>query len=139
VAPVAERLHVVEVQAPRILAPTNRHDVVGVQMPLAGVLGAAQLAEHRIDRHGAELRHPEVRHDLRLPSTGAAAPIIADEARHAQSLVRSVVTAFSRRAAPVVVPSLQRLLVHRAPRIAALCDAAATVFAAPTPWEHRRA
>jgi hypothetical protein len=48
-----------------------------------------------------------------------------------------IVTAFNRRTATVVVPSLQRMLVHRAPRAAALSDAAATVFAAATLWKHR--
>jgi hypothetical protein len=43
VARVAERLHIIEVQAPRILAPADLHNVVGVKMPLAGQLGPAQL------------------------------------------------------------------------------------------------
>ena len=114
-----------------------------MEMPLAGQLGAAQLAEHRIDRHGAELRHPKVRHDLRLPSTGAAAPIIADETRHAQALVRGIVTTFDSRSASIIVnplrgrPDIER--VRFAARTATDSDAAATVFAAATLWEHRGA
>jgi hypothetical protein len=130
-------LHVVEVQAPRIIPPLDRYDVVAVQVPLPGELGSTQLVQHDLRRRHIDISEAAFPYYVRLPPTRSTAPVVALEANHPQTLVVFIVAAFDPAAATLVVPSLQRLLVHRAPRTAALSDGAATVFAAATLWKHR--
>jgi hypothetical protein len=98
-------LHVAEVE-PQAWVSGDREDVVHVEMPLAGQLGPAQLVQHRVDRQLAEACQPEGFDERRLPPTPSAAPLVSHEAQHAQTFVIRIVTAFGRRSATVVVPSL---------------------------------
>src|ERR1019366_7475307 len=87
VAAIAERLCVVEIQPPRIVPSLDRHDVVAVQVALAGQLGAAQLVEHYLGRRRVDVRKPTLLHHVRLPPTHSAAPFVALEAKQPQTLV----------------------------------------------------
>jgi hypothetical protein len=107
VARVTERLHVVEVQAPRIVPSLDRHDVVAVQVALAGQLGAAQLVEHYLGRRRFDVRKPTLLHHVRLPPTPSAAPFVALKAQHPQPLVVCIVPTLDPAAATIVARSLR--------------------------------
>ena len=139
VARVAERLHVAEVETPRIVPSRDRQDVVAVQMPLAGREGGLQLLQRRAHqdlqpkglRLEAARRHPPAPH---------AAPAVPLEADRPEGAVSRVVAAFDRRAAPVVIGSLpclpcRGLVCWAAPAIDG--HGAATRLAAATFRQHR--
>jgi hypothetical protein len=81
--------------------------VVGVEMPLAGVLRAAQLVQHHIRRRCIDAGEATVSHHVRLPPTLSATPLVSLEAKHTQAFVLFIVAAFDPDAALLVRESLR--------------------------------
>jgi hypothetical protein len=80
--------------------------VVGVQVPLPSILRLAQFLQHHVRRWRFDVRKPALLHHVGLPPTLSAAPLVSLEAKHPKTLVVFIVAAFNRRAAAVVVGSL---------------------------------
>ena len=99
-------MDVAEVQ-PQVAALSDRHDVIHVEVALAGREGDAQLLERLVaqDVEPKRLRLEALR---RHPTAFDAAPAVALEAGHSQTAVVAVVAALGRRAAGVVVHPIRR-------------------------------
>jgi hypothetical protein len=76
-------------------------------MPLAGHLRAAQLFQHDLGRRRLDVGKTAVSHHVWLPPTPPAAPLIAQEALHAQPLVVCIVPTLDPAAATIVARSLR--------------------------------
>jgi hypothetical protein len=67
--------------------------MVGVQVTLALAEPFPQLGQHLFNGRRAKFELPEVLHQVRLPPTVSASPLITDEAKNPKAPMVGVVTA----------------------------------------------